>query len=250
MKSLLKELALAVILLTASVTVNAQTDTIYVYGPGGPLSAIKACATQFTSTTKIPVKVIGGPESKWLTNAEKNADIIYGGAEYMLTQFIHAHPNMIDEATRTALYQRRAAILVRPGNPKKITSLKDLTRQGIKILDVNGAGQLGLWEDIAGQENLIGPIQKNIARSFVNTALAIEAWKADPGFDAWITYASWHENLKDITTVVELPVTLRVYRGTPIALTQNKKNTANAKKFIAFLKSTKGHQIFQQYGWE
>ncbi|MCX2452059.1 substrate-binding domain-containing protein [Pedobacter sp. PLR] len=250
MKSLFKKVALSVTLLTASITVNAQTDTIYVYGPGGPLSAMKACATQFTATTKIPVKVIGGPESKWLSSAEKNANIIYGGAEYMLTQFTQNYPDMVNKASRTALYQRRVAILVRPGNPKKITSLKDLTREGIKILDVNGAGQLGLWEDIAGKENLIGSIQKNIVQSFTNTALGIEAWKADSGFDAWITYASWHKNLKDITTVVELPVSLRLYRGTPIVLTKNKKNTVNAQKFVAFLKSTAGHRIFQQWGWE
>lgn len=250
MKNLFKKLALSATLVILSITVNAQTDTIYVYGPGGPLSAMKACATQFTTTTKIPVKVIGGPESKWLASAEKNADIIYGGAEYMLTQFIQAHPKMVNEATRTALYQRRAAILVRPGNPKNITSLKDLTRQGIKILDVNGAGQLGLWEDIAGKENLIGSIQKNIVQSFTNTALGIDGWKADSSFDAWITYASWHENLKDITSVVEFPVSLRVYRGTPIALTQNKKNTTNAQKFVAFLKSASGHKIFQKWGWE
>jgi accessory colonization factor AcfC len=234
MRSLFKKLALSITLLVASTIVNAQTDTIYVYGPGGPLSAMKASAAQFTVATKIPVKVTGGPESKWLSSAEKNADIIFGGAEYMLTQFIQAHPNMVNEATRTALYQRRAAILVRPGNPKKINSLKDLARKGIKILDVNGAGQLGLWEDIAGKENLIAPIQKNIGQSFANTALGIDAWKADSSFDVWITYASWHENLKDITMVVELPASLRVYRGTPIVLTQNKKNTANAQNLSLF----------------
>ncbi len=250
MKSLFKKVSVLVTLITTSIIVNAQTDTIYVYGPGGPLSAMKACATQFTTITKIPVKVIGGPESKWLSSAEKNADIIYGGAEYMLTQFIQKYPNMVDEATRTALYQRRSAILVRPGNPKKITSLKDLTRKGIKILDVNGAGQLGLWEDIAGKENLIDPIQKNIGQSFANTALGIDGWKSDSSFDAWITYASWHENLKDITAVVELPASLRVYRGTPVVFTKNKKNTANAQKFIAFIKSAPGHRIFQQWGWE
>jgi accessory colonization factor AcfC len=250
MKNLFKKLALSVTLFSISIAVNAQVDTLYVYGPGGPLSAMKACAKQFTASTKIPVKVIGGPENKWLSGAEKNADIIYGGAEYMLTQFIQNHPNMVDETTRMALYQRRAAILVRPGNPKKITSIKDLTRNGIKILDVNGAGQLGLWEDIAGKENLIDPIQKNILQSFANTALGIDAWKADHRFDAWITYASWHENLKDITKVIELPVSLRVYRGTPIVLTQNKKNAVNAQKFVAFLKSKSGHEIFQQWGWE
>jgi accessory colonization factor AcfC len=228
----------------------AQTDTLRVYGPGGPLSAMQECAKAFTATTGIAVKVTGGPESKWLSQAQQNADVIYGGAEYMLTQFIQNHPGMVDPTTRVELYKRAAVILVRPGNPKHIGTLKDLTKPGIHILDVNGAGQLGLWEDIAGKENLIGGIQKNIASSFANTALGIAAWKTDNSYDAWITYASWHQNLKGITQVVELPVTLRVYRGTPVALTLNSQHSQQGKRFVQFLQSAQGYAIFKKWGWE
>lgn len=208
------------------------------------------CAKAFTAKTGIPVKVTGGPESKWISQAQANADVIYGGAEYMLTQFMQTHPGVIDVSTRVELFKRRAAILVRPGNPKQITSLKDLAKTGVKVLDVNGAGQLGLWEDIAGTENLIGGIQKNIGGSFANTALGIDAWKKDQSYDAWITYASWHENLKDVTQLVELPLSSRLYRGTPIALTSNTKHAAQAKQFIQFLQSADGHMIFKKWGWE
>jgi accessory colonization factor AcfC len=247
----MKELILTTMLLIAiSKLAFAQTDTLHVYGPGGPLSAITECAKSFTAKTGIPVKVSGGPEPKWLAQAQQNADVIYGGSEYMLTQFIQMHPGMADATTRVELYKRAAAILVRPGNPKHIKTLKDLTKPGIHILDVNGAGQFGLWEDIAGKENLIAGIQQNITGSFANTALGIDAWKKDSSYDAWITYASWHNNLKDITQVVALPVNLRIYRGTPIALAQNSKHVAQAKEFIKFLKSVQGHLIFQQWGWE
>ncbi|GGH12690.1 MULTISPECIES: substrate-binding domain-containing protein [Mucilaginibacter] len=231
-------------------SVFAQTDTLHVYGPGGPLSAMQDCAKVFTTKTGIPVIVAGGPEPKWLAQAGQNADVIYGGAEYMLTQFIQAHPGMVDASTRVELYKRKAAILVRPGNPKHIATLKDLTRPGVHILDVNGAGQFGLWEDVAGKEDLIGSIQQNIAGSFANTALGIEAWKKDNTYDAWITYASWHENLKTITQTVELPISLRLYRGTPVAITTNSKHVAQAKQFVQFLKSTEGHTIFKKWGWE
>lgn len=230
-------------------SVFAQTDTLHVYGPGGPLSAMQDCAKVFTAKTGIPVIVTGGPEPKWLTEAQQNADVIYGGAEYMLTQFIQAHPGMVDAGTRVELYKRRAAILVRPGNPKHIETLKDLTRPGIHILDVNGAGQFGLWEDIAGKENLIGSIQQNIAGSFTNTALGIDAWKKDNHYDAWITYASWHQNLKTITQIVELPISLHLYRGTPVALATNSKHTAQANQFVQFLQSAAGHKIFKKWGW-
>lgn len=240
---------LFLMLLVSSLS-DAQTNTLYVYGPGGPFSAINECAKAFTASTHINVKVIAGPEAKWIRQAAANADLIYGGSEYMLTQFLENHPGMIDKLTRTGLYKRAAAILVRPGNPKNIQTLKDLSSPGISLLDVNGSGQVGLWEDLAGKQDLIEPIQKNIAGSFKNTALAIEAWNEDPHYDAWITYASWHQNLKESTQLISLPADHILYRGTPIALTSRTKNTNQANQFLAYLKSPAGHAIFKIWGWE
>jgi len=230
--------------------VFAQNDTLHVYGPGGPLSAMLECAQAFHAKTGIPVKVTGGPEAKWLLPAQQNSDLIYGGAEYMLTQFMQTHPEIIDSGTLTELYKRRAAILVKPGNPKHIRALKDLARPGIHILDVNGAGQFGLWEDIAGKADLIGQIRQNIWCSFANTALGIDAWKKNSHFDAWITYASWHQNLKNLTEIIELPESHKLYRGTPIAIATNSRQKAQAMQFVLFLKSEAGHSIFKKWGWE
>ncbi|QJD96065.1 solute-binding protein [Mucilaginibacter robiniae] len=241
---------IAIIFSHTAVSFAQSKDTVYVFGPGGPLAPMQECAEAFTKATGIPVRVTGGPEATWLSQAQTDGDIIYGGAEYMLTQFGQNHPGIIDAASRVELYPRRAAILVRPGNPKRITRLKDLAAPGIKILDVNGAGQLGLWEDLAGKENLISTVQKNIARSFVNTALGINAWKTDPAYDAWITYASWHYRLSDVTGIVELPITLRLYRGTPAVLTLHGRHHSEAGRFLSYLKSAEGHSIFKKWGWE
>ncbi len=247
----MKKYILSIVIIVAlRCAAYAQTDTLHVYGPGGPLSAMQDCSKAFTAKTGIAVIVLGGPEPKWLAKAQQNADVIYGGAEYMLTQFIQAHPGMVNVSSRVELYKRRAAILVRPGNPKHIATLRDLTKPGIHILDVNGAGQFGLWEDIAGKEDFIGSIQQNIAGSFANTALGIDAWKSDNSYDAWITYASWHQNLKAITQIVELPNSLRLYRGTPVALATNSKHGTQAKQFVQFLQSAAGHAIFKKWGWE
>lgn len=229
---------------------NAQTDTLYVYGPGGPFAPINECAQLFGKKHNIVVKVTAGPEANWIGDALSNADIIFGGAEYMLTSFALKHPGMIDSSTRTELYKRGAAILVRLGNPKHIKNLADLTKKGIRILDVNGAGQFGLWEDLAGKQNLIEEIQRNIKTSFENTALGISAWKADTTYDAWITYASWHYRLKDITQLVKIPTAINVYRGTPIAITNRSAHKDLSELFINFMLSNDGHIIFKKWGWE
>jgi accessory colonization factor AcfC len=198
---------------------QAQTDTLFIYGPGGPQAPMEECAKLFGASMSIHVKVIAGPEDKWIEQAKQNGDVIFGGAEYMLTQFATKHKGFLDSSTITELYKRSAGILVRKGNPRNIKSIKDLTRSGIKLLNIDGAGQLGMWEDLAGKQNLIAGIQKNIGGSFGNTALGIEAWKTDNTYDAWITFASWHNRLKDLTTLVKIPPSQTVYRGTPIAVT-------------------------------
>ena len=223
----MKNIILLLVLLIPAL-LKAQNDTLYVYGPGGPMGGMEECAKAFSKRMFLPVNVVAGPEAKWIDQAKQNADLIIGGAEYLHTQFAMQLPGLVDSSTKTELYKRAAGILVRKGNSKKITSLKDLTKLGIKILDVNGAGQIGMWEDLAGKQNLIGGIQKNIAKSFLNTALAIEAWKSDNTYDAIITNTSWYLGLKDVSQLVKISVGQTLYRGTPIAIT----TITNKKKVV------------------
>jgi accessory colonization factor AcfC len=195
------------------------------------------------------VQVDGGPEERWLAKAEKDADLVFGGAEYMLSDFARRHPDFIDPATRASLWVRPAAILVRKGNPKRIRSLRDLSKEGVKLLDVNGAGQSGLWEDLAGRKGLVAALQKNIAVSTSNTAEGIAAWRSRPELDAWITFASWHERLRDETDVVPFPPADRLYRGTPIALTRRSKSRELALSFVDYLQTEECHALFRAAGW-
>ncbi len=143
-------LAIGLGLITAS-----SAQTLHVYGPGGPAEPLKECAAAFTKQTGTAVDVTAGPEAQWLEKALQDADVLYGGAEYMLTQTALAHPGFLDEKTRVSLYAREAAVLVRPGNPRRIRRLQDLAKPGVRLLDVNGAGQLGMPEDMARTTDLI-----------------------------------------------------------------------------------------------
>lgn len=234
----------------ASHNALAQEKTLKVYGPGGPLGPMKECAEIFSKENNVNVEVVAGPTPKWIGQAKQDADIIFGGSEYMLTEFVQKYPGLVEEKTRTSLYIRPAGILVRKGNPKKIRNLADLTKDGVKIIDVNGAGQVGLWEDMAGAKGLIPGIQKNINLSVTSSAEAIEKWKSMPELDAWITYESWYYRLKDIADLVRLPAKERIYRGTPIAITTISKDRDLAQKFIQFLKTEQCHGVFQKWGWK
>lgn len=234
----------------AAPKLQAQERSLKVYGPGGPLGPMQECAELFGRLHKIQVKVTAGPENQWLPQARENADLIFGGAEYMLTSFIQRNPGIIDPKTRTSLYPRAAGILVRKGNPKQLKGLKDLARPGINLLDVNGAGQVGLWEDLAGLQGLIADLQRNIKISVTTSAEAIEKWRTMPELDAWITFESWHFRLREETDLVRLPEGQRLFRGTPIAITTISREPELARLFLEFLKTPAAHAIFQKWGWQ
>lgn len=240
---------LLALLLIASPPATAEI-TLKVYGPGGPLAPMKECAERFQERTGIRVEVTGGPADEWVERALQDADVLYGGAEYMLTALAQKHPGLIDARSRTELYVRPAGILVRKGNPRRIRGLADLTRPGLRLVDVNGAGQVGLWEDLAGRLGLVPGIQRNIAVTVETSAEAIRLWKGRPELDAWISFESWHFRLRDDTDLVRLPRDQVLYRGTPVALAAATRHRAQAAEFVAFLKSQDGHRVFRKWGWK
>jgi accessory colonization factor AcfC len=228
----------------------AAPVTLRAYGPGGPFGPMNECARLFTAQTGIKVTVVAGPEGGWIARAKKDADLVFGGAEYMLSQFILRHPGLVDLKTVTSLWIRRAGILVRRGNPKGIRGLADLARPGIKLLVVAGAGQVAMWEDMAGRLGLIPKIRGNIALIVPNTARGLAAWQKRPDLDAWVNFASWARRKKDLFDVVQIPDRDNVYRGTPIAVTAISRNRGAALRFIRFLQGPRAHAVFRRWGWK
>ena len=135
---------------TWSTPVVAQ-DAINVYGPGGPAPAIHEAAKAFGAANQMTVNVVAGPTNQWIDKAKQDADIVFSGAENMMTDFAKALPGAFNLVDAQPMYLRPVAILVRPGNPKKIRGFRDLLAPGVKVLTVAGAGQTGLWEDVAGR---------------------------------------------------------------------------------------------------
>ena len=135
-------------LIAAGLTATASsaafaTETLRVYGPGGPLPAMKEAAAVFGQAHGIDVQVTAGPAPQWIDHAKSDADLIFSGSEVMMSDFISAIPE-IDPATVHPLFLRPATILVRPGNPGHITGVARVIKPGHRVLVVNGAVQQGL----------------------------------------------------------------------------------------------------------
>lgn len=231
-------------------------DTLHVYGPGGPLPAMKEAATEFSRLRGVTVEVVGGPTPQWLENAKSDADIIFSGAEHMMTDFIgqlkDAPAGKIDVASVDPLYIRPSAILVRPRNPKRIRRFEDLLRPELKILAVQGAGQTGMWEDMAGRTGdiaVIRALRRNIGAVAPSSADAKKIWTDDQSYDAWIIWNIWQVANPTLADVVPVAPKWRIYRDCGTALTTRGRDKASAREFLQFLRSREGARIFARWGW-
>lgn len=240
----------------AGQVISAPRDTLHVYGPGGPLPAMKEAAAEFSRIRGVTVEVVGGPTPQWLEKAKSDADIIFSGAENMMTDFIgqlkDAPAGKIDVATVDPLYIRPSAILVRPGNPKHIRRFEDLLRPGLKTLVVQGAGQTGMWEDMAGRTGniaIVRALRRNIGAVASNSADARKIWTDDRSYDAWIIWNIWQVANPTLADVVPVAPKWRIYRDCGTALTVRGRDKASARGFLEFLRSREGARIFAKWGW-
>lgn len=245
--------AAALLIFVISAAVAEAHDVLRVYGPGGPAPAMKAAAKAFQEKTGVVVEVTAGPAEQWMPKAKKDADIVFSGSENMMTSFIRAMKGQILERTVRPIYFRPATILVRTGNPKKITGFRDLLKPGMRILVVEGAGQIGLWEDIAGRLGDLGAIRNfrsNIVEFAKNSGEAKKRWTADTSLDAWLIYNIWEIANPGIAEQISIEPDLRIWRDCGVALTKRGSAKAYAKNFLAFVESEQGRAIFDKFGWK
>lgn len=244
-----------------ALTANAQDQeadpraiVLHAYGPGGPAPAMKEAAAAFSAKNKnTQVEITAGPTPKWKQQAMKNADLIFSGSEYMMTDFMQKDlKGLIDGTTVRTLYLRPSAILVRPGNPKGIKGVKDLGNPGIKVMVVQGAGQIGMWEDVVGRTGKakqVDAVRRNIGFYAPNSAEAKKRWAQDASFDAWLIWTIWQKESPAAADLVQTEPENTIYRSCGVAIAARSPHKELAKQFADFLQSPDGRAIFVRHGW-
>jgi accessory colonization factor AcfC len=179
--------------------------------------------------------------------------MIFSGSEDMMSNLEVAMQGAVDPSTIRPLYLRKTAILVRPGNPGHIKGLDDLLQPEHRILVVNGAGQQGLWEDVAARHGSITTVAKlrvNIATVAPNSGVAREDWVKDTSLDAWLTWTIWQVSNPTLADQVPIEESAQIYRDIGVGLTTKGKARPEAQQFLDFLQSSEGERIFRHWGWE
>lgn len=238
--------------LALALSAPASAEVLHVYGPGGPAPAIMEAAKAYRAQTGTDVRVVAGPTKEWIDKARADADLIYSGAEHMMTDLVRDMEGRIDEQTIDPLYLRVSSILVRPGNPRRIRGLRDLMIPGRRVIAVQGSGQTGLWEDMAGRTGdvrMVRALRRNIVNVTPTSADAKAKWIADPSIDAWIIWGIWEKANPAIADTVAVEPQFRIYRDTGTALTLRGRAKPESARFLNFLRSPAGARIFAKWGW-
>ena len=243
----------SVVAVSFPVVVFAQ-ESLNVYGPGGPAPAMQEAAKAFGEANNVTVNVVAGPTPQWVEKAKLDADVIFSGAENMFNDFAKALPGAFELRDAQPLYLRPVAILVRPGNPKKIRGFRDLLKPGVKVLTVAGAGQTGLWEDVAGRTgdiSMVRAFRKNMVfPEAANSAAAKDQWTQQTGIDAWLIWNIWQVANPELAEAVKMDEPFRIYRDAGVVLTSRGSAKPQAKAFVDFLQSSAGKKIFSKWGWD
>jgi molybdate transport system substrate-binding protein len=168
------------------------------------------------------------------------------GSEYILD---HAQlKGLIVKETRKSVGLRTSAILVQRGNPRKITSISDLAKEGMDV-SVSVSGCLtGVWDDLATKAGYVEQIRKNTV-AYADGCGELMSFINKKKVDAILGWDAFKNLNVQTMDVVKLPEDLQVHRSTAIGVIAFSKNKTLAKKFIDFLVSEKGNRIYEEYGW-
>lgn len=119
---------------------------------------------------------------------------------------------------------------------------------------VDGAGQVGLYEDMAlknGKRKHLLKLRKNIVYYAPNSKMAVDRWNGDDSIDALIIWSHWAKVLgEDKVDFVQAGKDSIIYRAAEIAVTNSTKNREDAMEFIKFVQSKDAQKVWKKWGWE
>jgi len=197
-------------------------------------------------------------------------DVVFGGSGFVLSQmklakkgdlYFPGSSDFMEKAKKEGLVFPESekivtylipAINVQKGNPKGISSLKDLTRDGIRVAIANPEMVcVGTYAVEIVEKNL-SPFEKekfkknlvNYTESCEKTANAI-ALKAVDAVLGWRVFQYWDP--QRIETIYLKPEEIPRIGYIPIAISKFTRDKVLARQFTDFLLSSEGKAIFRKY---
>jgi len=245
-------LIIIVVLLLAGISgcTAEEPDTITAFCGSASKPAMEEAAAALREKTGIEIYLNFSGSGTMLSQMKisESGDLyIPGSPDYMA---IAERDGVVDPASVKIIAYLVPAILVQEGNPKNIQTLSDLAKPGIEV----GIGNpesvcVGLYAyEIMEHSNLLEKIVPNIvthAESCSKTATLV-ALKSVDAILGWRVFGSWHDNIQVVFLEPEQLPRLAYIPGAISTYTQDRES---AEKFLDFLVSPEGQEIFAKWGY-
>jgi len=151
-----------------------------------------------------------------------------------------------DNATAPAAFVRnQLEIATLPGNPDKVSSLKDLTKSSLKVVLCDKTVPCGAaaQKALTASKLKLTPVSyEEDVKSALNKVVLKEA-------DAAVVYKTDVKAAGEKVEGVEFPESADAINDYPITLLKNAPNAETAKAFIALVQSARGQQVLTQAGF-
>lgn len=200
----------------------------------------------------------------------RRVDVNFGGSGFVLSQmklgkrgdlYFPGSSDFMEMAKREGLVFSESekilvylipAINVQKGNPKRIYSLKDLTKDGLRVAIANPEMVcVGTYAVEVVEKNLISVEKEKFKKNLVTYTESCEktaniiSLKAVDAVLGWRVFQYWDP--ERIETIFLNPEEVPRIGYIPIAISKFTQDKALAQTFIDFLLSPAGKAIFQKY---
>jgi len=215
--------------------------------------AMEEAAKAFEGKTGIKVYLNFSGSGTMLSQMKvsKSGDLyIPGSPDYMV---MAERDGVVDPESVRIISYLIPAILVQHGNPKNIQSLSDLAKPGIEV----GIGDpesvcVGLYAyEIVEYNDLVDKVREagtivTHAESCSKTA-SLVALKSVDAILGWRVFSVWHPDTIDV--VYLKPEQIPKLSYIPGAISTFTEDRESAQKFLDFLVSPQGQEIFSKWGY-
>ena len=250
----ISSLILILIFLILVVVQNAQSSSkrILVFAGAASKPATEDAVKIFQEKTGISVDVSFGGSGFVLSQMKltKKGDLYFPGSSDFME--VAKKEGLVFPETERIVVYLIPAINVQKGNPKRISSLKDLTKDGIRVAIANPEFVcVGTYAVEIIEKNLT-PLEKerfkknlvNYTESCEKTANAISL-KAVDAVIGWRVFQYWDP--ERIETIYLKPDEIPRIGYIPIAISKFTQDKILSQKFIDFILSLQGKTIFRKY---
>ncbi|MBW2503063.1 MAG: molybdate ABC transporter substrate-binding protein [Deltaproteobacteria bacterium] len=245
-----KFVATAIILATFTMPASADTkDPVVVFAGSASQPPLEEAARVFEEQTGTRIILHLGGSGAMLSQIRLTGqgDIYIPGSPDYLEKARDF--GLVDKAeTLSFLVQ---AILVPKGNPHNIQQLEDLARPGLRIgmADPDGVC-VGLYAveilDKSGMTDRVRPNLNGFVESCAKTLAMLPLGMVDAVL-GWREFIFWTPDTVDVVLIDPDIVPRLGY--IPAARLEHAENSVGADKFIAFLISDQGRNIFRKWGY-